>query len=70
VDNAALDFGPLKKIEADRVEAYLGSAIICSRCGATINTYPDKCDVPIPTPCPGFLLIEGVRLHIRRKADG
>ncbi len=68
--DASLDFGPLKKTEADRVELYLGSNSICSRCGAGLADYADKCGASLGEPCPGFLLIEGVRLHIRRKADG
>lgn len=68
--NAALDFGSLKKSESARVESYLGRDVICSRCDATLGTYADKCRAPVEMPCPGFLLIEGVRLHIRRKADG
>ena len=66
----ALNFGGLKKTEADRIESYLGSDVICSRCGATLSNYADKCNVSLETPCPGFLLIEGIRLHMRRKADG
>jgi hypothetical protein len=65
-----LNFGPLKKTEADRVEAHLGDKVICQRCGATLATYADLCNVSLDTPCEGFLLIEGVRLHIRRRADG
>jgi hypothetical protein len=67
---AELNFGALKKTEAERVEAQLGDRIICQRCGAKLATYPDLCNVPLDVPCEGFLLIEGVRLHIRRQADG
>jgi hypothetical protein len=67
--NDVLNFGSLKKTEADRVEAYCGDNTICWRCGATLATYPDKCNVPLDAPCPGFLLIEGLRLHFRRTAD-
>jgi hypothetical protein len=66
----ALNFGNVRTAEGGRVEAYLGNDVICSRCGATLATYADKCNVPLEAPCPGFLLIEGVRLHLRRKADG
>jgi hypothetical protein len=66
-----LDFGPLDgTVEADRVESILSGQVICSRCGATLDDYADKCSAPLESPCPGFLLVEGARLHIRRMADG
>ena len=67
--NEVLNFGELGQTEGDRVETYLGDKVICFRCGATLESYANKCDVPLNVPCEGFLLIEGVRLHIRRVAD-
>lgn len=32
--------------------------VICTRCGATLDTYADKCSADLSDPCPGFMSIE------------
>jgi hypothetical protein len=63
-----LDFGDVGESESDRVERFLGDQVICSQCGATLGTYADQCSAALDVPCLGFLLIEGLRLHLRRAA--
>ena len=64
----ALNFGDVQAGEDEQIEDRLAGHVICSQCNATLKTYPDRCRVPLEEPCLGFLLIEGLRLHIRRKA--
>jgi len=42
------------------VGAALGDEVICP-CGATLETYADRCSAGLADPCPGFLVIEGIR---------
>lgn len=65
----SLDFGPVGNEEAEEVERLLADHCICSRCGAALPTYADKCNAPLDAPCPGFLTVEGARLHLRRSAS-
>lgn len=32
--------------------------VICTRCGATLATYSDKCSADLSDTCPGFQTIE------------
>lgn len=32
--------------------------VICGRCGATLDTYADKCSADLDDACPGFMTIE------------
>jgi hypothetical protein len=52
-----------KALEAEhnRVEATLGDAVICDRCGATLATYFRTCSADVTDACPGFLTIEEAR---------
>lgn len=50
-----------------RVQEALGDEVICSRCGATLETYADKCNVDLATRCAGFERIEEVRNPIVRE---
>lgn len=40
------------------VERKLGSTVICSRCGATLETYADVCSADLPDLCPGFVTVQ------------
>lgn len=43
----------------EKVEAALGDGrVICDRCGATLETYADKCTADLDARCPGFEAIE------------
>jgi hypothetical protein len=64
----ALDFGDVEETERGKIERFCGDEVICSRCGANLNSYADKCSAPLDDPCFGFLVIEGLRLHFRRAA--
>lgn len=35
--------------------------VICTRCGATLDTYADKCSADLSDACPGFQTIELVK---------
>lgn len=49
------------------IKAGLGKAtlspdsVICDRCGATLETYGERCSAALDDPCPGFLAIERIR---------
>lgn len=60
-----LDFGQMDEVEASAVKALLAGRIICG-CGADTSTYHEQCGGDLP--CPGFLCVEGARLHLRRRA--
>ena len=60
----------LRKAVTNAVEKALGDAVICTRCGATLATYADKCSAALDDPCPGFVTIEDVRLPITRRIYG
>lgn len=65
----SLWFGGVGPKESEHIEDLLAGQIICGECSASLQTYSSKCRVPFPEPCPGFLCVEGARLHIRRRAD-
>ncbi len=46
----------------NQIQAALGDAIICDRCGASIHTYGDTCVAPLDDHCPGFMAIEAAAL--------
>jgi hypothetical protein len=62
-------FGAVTDKEAKGVEDLLTGQTICGECDATLQSYSAKCRVPFPEPCPGFLCVEGARLHLRRRAN-
>lgn len=41
-----------------RTESALAGKVICARCGATLETYSDRCSAMLDDPCPGFMAIE------------
>ena len=41
-----------------RTEAALAGKVICTRCGATLETYSDQCSAALDDTCPGFIAIE------------
>lgn len=43
------------------VQQRLAGVVICTRCGATLATYADKCDVDLDVRCPGFNVVERAR---------
>ena len=47
--------------ERKRVEERLEDQVICRRCGATLDTYADLCNVPLDVPCEGFCTVEAAR---------
>jgi len=49
------------------VEAELKQSVICARCGATLQTFADKCTAVLADICPGFERIEEVRQPIMRR---
>jgi ribosomal protein L40E len=49
------------------VEAALGNKVICNRCGATLETYGDKCSADLAEACEGFRAIEEVRMPLVRQ---
>lgn len=42
-----------KPNSADVID-YFGDRQICDRCGATVSTYGDKCNVPLDVRCESF----------------
>lgn len=47
----------------DAVEAELGSAVICARCGCTLATFADKCSADLDEACPGFQRIDKAKMR-------
>jgi hypothetical protein len=48
--------------EATFIDLALGQrAVICHRCGATLETYSETCSAPLNKTCPGFNAIEEAR---------
>jgi len=41
-----------------RVREHLAGQVICTRCGATADTYNAACTARLDDPCPGFRTIE------------
>ncbi len=39
----------------------LGDKVICPRCGATLETWPDVCSATLADPCPGFVAYDEAR---------
>lgn len=54
------------QMESAFVEGKLGSSVICTRCGATLDTYADACSADLADPCPGFMTIENVRAEFNQ----
>lgn len=46
------------------VQKRLGNNVIC-KCGATVDTFADKCTAELSFPCEGFLAIETAREEFR-----
>lgn len=49
------------------VEAELGDAVICQRCGATLKGYADSCVALLDEACEGFRRVDEVRSRALRK---
>lgn len=48
--------------EREYVEKSIGmDTTICSRCGANLRNYADKCTADLSDACPGFLAIERMK---------
>ena len=47
--------------ERTRVETRLGDQVICQGCGATLDTYAERCDAPLDVRCEGFRTVEAAR---------
>lgn len=48
------------------VEAEIGKATICDRCGATLDTFADTCSAALDDPCPGFERIDAAKVRAAR----
>ena len=48
----------MTQVEYLAVERKLGAGAICSRCGATLASYGEKCSASLAEACPGFVAIE------------
>lgn len=46
-------------------EACVG--VICTRCGATLDTYADSCTADLDDACPGFVTIENAKTEFNAK---
>ena len=51
----------LREKVAQLVRARMGQGIICSRCGASLATYADRCEADLAERCPGFNAIDLVQ---------
>lgn len=51
------EFNPSADV-VKRVETALGDTIICQQCGATLETYAEKCAVSLDVKCEGFRIVE------------
>lgn len=47
----------MKPNSADVID-YFGDRQICTRCGATVTSYGDKCSAALDDPCEGFQIYE------------
>jgi predicted amidophosphoribosyltransferase len=47
-----------------RVALTLGEETICSDCGATYETYEDRCTADLAVACPGFNRVDEVQVPI------
>lgn len=43
------------------VEAELGDAVICARCGTNLEGFADRCTSALDDPCEGFRRLDEVR---------
>ena len=57
----------LRKRVQEIVQAHFGSRTICSRCGANLATYADKCDVDLDVRCPGFNAVDLVQSRAEKE---
>lgn len=55
-----------RKKRDERVAWLLKDSVICVQCGATLETYSEKCNVPLDVRCEGFNRVEDA---IKRAAD-
>jgi DNA-directed RNA polymerase subunit RPC12/RpoP len=53
-----------------RVEEHLGQTVICTRCGAQLATFGERCAAALDEACPGFQAIERVRAPIVAEVYG
>lgn len=49
------------------VEQRLAGVTICTRCGATIQTYADKCEADLDERCPGFNVVDRVQVDAEKE---
>ena len=56
----------MNREEVRKAEATLKDNVICEDCGATLNTYADKCFAPLGFDCHGFKAIEAAAIRAAR----
>lgn len=49
------------------VEAELGDAVICARCGTDLAGFADRCTAMLDDPCEGFRKVDEVRTRKLRE---
>lgn len=52
------------------VERELGDRVLCNDCGATLQTYADRCLAALNEWCPGFEAIERAETAFRSQQAG
>lgn len=58
----------LKQLERAYVEQALRGAVICDNCGATCETFAERCTAGLSFLCPGFVAIETAKEEFRKAA--
>lgn len=49
------------------VQQRLGDVVICTRCGAKLSTYADKCEADLAERCPGFNVVDRVQMDAEKE---
>lgn len=49
------------------VSQRLGDVVICTRCGAKLATYADKCEADLDERCPGFNVVDRVQMDAEKE---
>lgn len=57
----SLKLSPRMKAQREYVQNKLADSIICQRCGATKDTFADRCAAGLSESCDGFETIEAAR---------
>jgi ribosomal protein L40E len=60
----------LLKAEVAFVEREIGQRVICSRCGARLESYASFCTADLSEACPGFEAIEQARRKFKETSNG